>query len=103
VKTTRPHGVRSARFGQEGGELSYAIYLRVPELVELQTLLSEPPAHDELLFIVVHQAYELWFKETLFELEAVRAALFGGDPERARHLLARVHSIERGCSSSTSR
>jgi tryptophan 2,3-dioxygenase len=44
---------------------------------------------------VVHQAYELWFKEMLFELEAVRAALFGGDPERARHLLARVHSIER--------
>ena len=59
---------RSPRFGQEGGELSYGSYLRVPELLELQTLLSTPPAHDELLFIIVHQAYELWFREVLFEL-----------------------------------
>jgi tryptophan 2,3-dioxygenase len=87
--------VRSPRFGQEGGELSYAAYLRLPELLGLQTLLSDPPAHDELLFIVVHQAYELWFKEVLFELEAIREALFGDDTHRARHLLARVHTIER--------
>jgi tryptophan 2,3-dioxygenase len=44
---------------------------------------------------VVHQAYELWFKEMLFELETVRHALFGRDTHRARHYLARVHSIER--------
>jgi tryptophan 2,3-dioxygenase len=87
--------VRSPRFGQEGGELSYGAYLRVPELLELQTLLSDPPAHDELLFIVVHQAYELWFKEILFELEAIREALFADDTHRARHLLDRVHTIER--------
>src|SRR5439155_18294545 len=60
---TRP---RSTRFGREGGELSYGAYLRVPELLSLQTLLSTPPAHDELLFIIVHQAYELWFREILF-------------------------------------
>jgi len=87
--------VRRASFGQEGGELSYGSYLKVPELLGLQSLRSEPPAHDELLFIVVHQAYELWFKEMLFELEAVRDRLFAGDPPAARHALARVHAVER--------
>jgi tryptophan 2,3-dioxygenase len=87
--------VTPPRFGQEGGELSYGSYLRVPELLELQTLLSDPPAHDELLFIVVHQAYELWFREALFELDSVRQALFDGEIHAARHYLARVHAIER--------
>ena len=49
--------------------------------------------HDELLFIVVHQAYELWFKQLLFELESVRERLFAGDTERSRHYLTRVHAI----------
>jgi len=83
------------RFGQDGGELSYGSYLRVPELLEMQTLLSDPPAHDELLFIVIHQAYELWFRQILFELETVRQALFDGDIRPARHYLSRVHVIER--------
>lgn len=69
--------------------------MKVPELIGLQGLLSDPPAHDELLFIVVHQAYELWFKEMLFELETVRDLLFQAEPHRARHLLERVHTIER--------
>ena len=51
--------------------------------------------HDELLFIVVHQAYELWFKHLLFELETVRDRMIAGDTERARHYLVRVHAIER--------
>ncbi len=83
------------RFGQEGGELSYGTYLRVPELLELQTRLSDPPAHDELLFIVIHQAYELWFRQILFELETVRDRLFASEIRPARHYLARVHAIER--------
>jgi len=58
--------VRGPRFGQEDGELSYGTYLRLPELLSLQTGLSAPPAHDETLFIVVHQSYELCFKEILF-------------------------------------
>jgi tryptophan 2,3-dioxygenase len=87
--------IRGARFGREGGELSYGRYLRIPELLDLQTLLSDPPAHDELLFIILHQAYELWFREILFELETVRDLLHAGDTHRARHLLARVHTIER--------
>src|SRR5438128_11499625 len=95
VKPGERQSIRPPRFGEEGGELSYGAYLRVPELLDIQTLLSDPPAHDELLFIVVHQAYELWFKELLFELESVRQAMFDRDPERARHLLSRVHAIER--------
>jgi tryptophan 2,3-dioxygenase len=84
------------RFGpvEEEG-LSYGQYLRIPELLGLQRLLSQPSAHDELLFIVVHQAYELWFRESLFELETIRDLLFTHRPEPARHLLERVHAIER--------
>jgi tryptophan 2,3-dioxygenase len=47
------------------------------------------------LFIVVHQAYELWFKEVLFELESIRDCLYRSDTDLARHYLSRVHSIER--------
>jgi tryptophan 2,3-dioxygenase len=89
---------RVRRMGRVSGEdegLSYGSYLKVPELIRLQHLLSDPPAHDELLFIVVHQAYELWFREMLFELESVRDLMFGRDTEAARHYLTRVHAIER--------
>jgi len=87
--------VRHASFGQEGGELSYTSYLRLPELLGVQSLRSDPPAHDELLFIIVHQAYELWFKEMLFELETIRERLFARGVQAARHGLARVHAVER--------
>jgi tryptophan 2,3-dioxygenase len=86
---------RMGEVSDEEGQLSYGTYLKVPELTSLQSPLSSPAAHDELLFIIVHQAFELWFKEILFELEAVRDLMFGGDAQRARHLLNRVHSIER--------
>ena len=77
------------------GLLTYGEYLAVPELIALQRLRSDPPVHDELLFIVVHQAYELWFKQLIFELESVRDRMIVGDAERARHYLTRVHAIER--------
>ena len=90
---------RQRRFGRtsdaEVDLLTYGGYLKLSELLSLQQLLSDPPVHDELLFIVVHQAYELWFKQLLFELESVRDRLFAGDTERARHYLTRVHAIER--------
>ena len=95
MSTIEKETLRGPRFGEEDRELSYGSYLRLPDLLELQQGLSDPPAHDELLFIVVHQAYELWFKEILYELESVRAALFAGETHRARHYLARVHTIER--------
>lgn len=79
-------------FGEEGRRLSYGGYLKVPELLGLQARLSEE--HDELLFIVVHQAYELWFKVILGELETIREAISGDDVPRAVHLLRRVRAIE---------
>ncbi len=83
----------SRRFGEEGRELSYGSYLKVPELLSLQERLSEE--HDELLFIVAHQVYELWFKVVLFELEAARDEIAAGDVFFARHHLNRVNVIER--------
>jgi tryptophan 2,3-dioxygenase len=55
--------------------LSYGDYLRIPQLTSLQHPQSSPPHHDELLFIVIHQTYELWFKLLLHELDAVVANL----------------------------
>src|SRR5580700_3624040 len=59
----------------EPRQLTYSSYLKVPELLELQQPQSSPPHHDELLFILVHQTYELWFKELLHDLDAVVANL----------------------------
>ena len=69
------------RLGEPADEglLTYGEYLAVPELIALQRLRSDPPVHDELLFIVVHQAYELWFKQLIFELESVRDRMIVGD------------------------
>jgi tryptophan 2,3-dioxygenase len=83
----------SSRFGEEGRELSYGTYLKVPELLGLQQGLSQE--HDELLFIVAHQVYELWFKVILFELEAARDRIGADDVFLARHHLRRVCVIER--------
>jgi tryptophan 2,3-dioxygenase len=58
--------------------LTYGNYLHLEELLALQQPRSEPPEHDEMLFIVVHQAYELWFKLLLHELEKIRDDLSGG-------------------------
>src|SRR5579864_1307057 len=52
-------------------QLTYSSYLKVPELLSLQQPQSSPPHHDEMLFIIVHQTYELWFKELLHDLDAV--------------------------------
>ena len=59
----------------EPGQLTYSSYLKVPELLKLQQPQSSPQHHDELLFILVHQTYELWFKELLHDLDAVVANL----------------------------
>jgi tryptophan 2,3-dioxygenase len=87
-------------FGEEGGLLTYGSYLRLPELLDQQVPQVSPPAHDELLFITVHQAYELWFKQLLHELTAVRDAMLASTDSapqtwRARQLLQRAHVIER--------
>lgn len=53
------------------GQLTYGSYLKVAELIGLQQTESQPPHHDEMLFIIIHQTYELWFKQLLHELDAV--------------------------------
>jgi tryptophan 2,3-dioxygenase len=75
--------------------LSYNRYLRVPELIGLQKCLSEPAHHDELLFITVHQAYELWFKQVLHEVDAALAAMREDRAPVAARALARVGEIEK--------
>ena len=77
------------------GHLSYGTYLRLTELLAQQVPQADPPAHDELLFITVHQVYELWFKQLLGDLEAARDAMCVGEAWRAKHLLHRVHAVER--------
>lgn len=54
-------------------KLTYGEYLQVPALISLQSMQSSPPHHDEMLFIIIHQTYELWFKQLLHELDAVVA------------------------------
>jgi tryptophan 2,3-dioxygenase len=75
--------------------LSYNKYLKVPELIKLQETLSEPASHDELLFIVIHQTYELWFKQVLHELTACVGWIREGRMFRANHSLRGVVSIEK--------
>jgi tryptophan 2,3-dioxygenase len=82
-------------FGEEGGRLTYGSYLHLPGLLDQQVPQVVPPAHDELLFITVHQAYELWFKQLLHELTAVRDFMGTEQVWRARQLLRRAHVIER--------
>jgi tryptophan 2,3-dioxygenase len=79
--------------------VTYASYLKIPELLSLQVERSggpqnpDGPEHDELLFIVVHQVYELWFKALRHELLGVQDALTTGDTDRSLHLLGRVLKI----------
>ncbi len=73
--------------------VTYNSYLKIDELLDLQQPRSDGPEHDELLFIVIHQVYELWFKEILHELDRVRALLEVNDAARTQHTLKRVLTI----------
>src|SRR5678815_3678194 len=75
--------------------LSYNKYLRVPDLINLQDCLSGPEHHDELLFITVHQAYELWFKQILHELDATLVMMREDRAAAAARAMARVVEIEK--------
>jgi tryptophan 2,3-dioxygenase len=59
--------------------VSYGDYLKVKGLLGLQQPLTEPPQHDEMLFIIVHQVYELWFKLVLHEIDRCREELAADD------------------------
>jgi tryptophan 2,3-dioxygenase len=73
--------------------VTYGSYLHVDDLLNLQRPRSEGPEHDELLFIVIHQVYELWFKETLHELDYVKRLFEADDSHRAQHTLKRILTI----------
>jgi len=75
--------------------LSYNKYLRVPDLIALQECLSEPAHHDELLFITIHQTYELWFKQILHEVDAAIALMNRDQAAAATRALNRVVEIEK--------
>ncbi len=78
---------------EHGMSLTYGEYLKLDELLALQRPGAEDPEHDEVLFIIVHQVYELWFKEILHELDYLDRRLAAADAPRAQHTLKRVLTI----------
>jgi tryptophan 2,3-dioxygenase len=77
--------------------LTYTSYLAVDELLGLQRPLSEGPEHDEMLFIIIHQTYELWFKQLIHEFTAAQQSLEQGDTHRSLAILGRIRTILKVC------
>lgn len=75
------------------GEVTYTSYLKINELLSLQQPLSDGPEHDELLFIIIHQSYELWFRSMLHELAKTQEVMEAGDLHAALMLIGRVRTI----------
>lgn len=73
--------------------LTYTNYLKIHELTDLQQLKSDPKEHDEVLFIIIHQTYELWFKQILHEFTKLRKDLKGGNTWGAIKTMRRVLTI----------
>jgi aminocarboxymuconate-semialdehyde decarboxylase len=83
-------------------QLTYSSYLKVPELLSLQHPQSSPEHHDELLFIIVHQTYELWFKELLHDLDAVVSNLQAAEANpRSRDEVYEAARLLRRCTEIT--
>jgi tryptophan 2,3-dioxygenase len=77
--------------------LTYTSYLAVDELLSLQRPLSVGPEHDEMLFIIIHQTYELWFKQLIHEFSQAQRALEDGDTHYALSILGRIRTIMKVC------
>src|ERR1700747_2693121 len=73
--------------------LTYANYLDLEKLLTLQKPRSTPAEHDEMLFIIIHQTYELWFKQLLHEFEKIKRDFSAGDLFGAIHSFKRVRTI----------
>ncbi len=73
--------------------VTYSSYLRLDDLLSLQQPRPDGLEHDETLFIIVHQVYELWFKEVLHELDYLKRLLLDDDTPPALHTLKRVLTI----------
>jgi tryptophan 2,3-dioxygenase len=74
-------------------ELTYSSYLGLDHLLNMQSPRSDPAEHDEMLFIVIHQTYELWFKQVLHELDHLKTCLSSNELWQAVHVLKRVRMI----------
>ena len=72
---------------------TYAGYLKIDELLSLQQPRSAGPEHDETLFIIIHQVYELWFKELLHEFDRVMQLLEADQSHASQHTLKRILTI----------
>jgi len=77
--------------------LTYTSYLAVDELLNLQRPLSLGPEHDEMLFIIIHQTYELWFKQLLHEFAQSQRAMESGDTHYSLAILGRIRTIMKVC------
>ncbi len=73
--------------------LTYADYLKLPELLDLQRPRSDPAEHDEMLFIVIHQVYELWFRLVLHETEKLNRDLSANEVYQAIATLKRIRTV----------
>ncbi len=74
-------------------KLTYSNYLKIDELLDLQQLQTEPEEHDEMLFIIIHQTYELWFKQILHEMDKLRGDLKKGKTWAAVKTMKRILTI----------
>ena len=77
--------------------LTYTSYLAVDELLNLQRPLSQGPEHDEMLFIIIHQTYELWFKQLIHEFMQAQHAMESGDTHYSLAILGRIRTIMKVC------
>ncbi len=77
--------------------LTYTSYLAVDELLNLQRPLSQGPEHDEMLFIIIHQTYELWFKQLIHEFSEAQRAMEAGDTHYSLAILGRIRTILKVC------
>jgi tryptophan 2,3-dioxygenase len=77
--------------------LTYTSYLAVDELLKLQRPLSTGPEHDEMLFIIIHQTYELWFKQIIHEFQEAQRAMESGDSHYSLAILGRIRTILKVC------
>ena len=77
--------------------LTYTSYLAVDDLLKLQKPLSDGPEHDEMLFIIIHQTYELWFKQLIHEFQQAQRALESGNTHYALSILGRIRTIMKVC------
>ena len=77
--------------------MTYSSYLAVDELLNLQRPVSAGPEHDEMLFIIIHQTYELWFKQLIHEFKQAQNAMESGDTHYSLAILGRIRTILKVC------